>query len=82
MHYRGPRWRREREGDWKCTSENYGWKIPRTEEGNRYPGTGSTEGPKQDKPKQTTPRHTIIKMAKVKYKERILKAAREKQRVI
>ena len=33
-------------------------------------------------PKRPTPRHVIIKMAKVKDKERILKAAREKQRVI
>ena len=31
-------------------------------------------------PKRTTPRHIIIKMLKVKAKERILKAAREKQR--
>ena len=32
-------------------------------------------------PKRTTPRHIIIKMSKVKGRERILKAAREKQRV-
>ena len=32
-------------------------------------------------PKRPTPRHIIIKMPKVKYKERILKAAREKQLV-
>ena len=32
-------------------------------------------------PKRPTPRHVIIKMPKVKYKERILKAAREKQLV-
>ena len=32
-------------------------------------------------PKRTTPRHIIIKMPKVKDKERILKRAREKQRV-
>ena len=32
-------------------------------------------------PKRTTPRHIKIKMSKVKDKERILKAAREKQRV-
>ena len=38
--------------------------------------------PSQLDPKRTTPRHTIIKMPKVKDKERILKAAREKQRVI
>ena len=33
-------------------------------------------------PKRTTPRNLVIKMPKVKDKERILKAAREKQRVI
>ena len=32
-------------------------------------------------PKRPTPRHIIIKMSKVKDKERILKAAREKQLV-
>ena len=32
-------------------------------------------------PKRTTPKHIIIKMPKVKDKERILKAARERQRV-
>ena len=32
-------------------------------------------------PKRTTPRYIIIKMPKVKDKERIFKAAREKQRV-
>ena len=30
-------------------------------------------------PKKTTPRHNIIKMPKIKDKERTLKAAREKQ---
>ena len=46
----------------------------------KYPDIGSTEGPKQDKPKQTpTPKHIIVKMAKVK--EKIPKAAREKQRI-
>ena len=30
-------------------------------------------------PNKPTPRHIIIKMPKVKYKERILKGAREKQ---
>ena len=33
-------------------------------------------------PKRPTPRHIIIQMEKVKNKERILKAAREKQSVI
>ena len=33
-------------------------------------------------PKRPTPRHIIIKMTRLKDKERILKAAREKQVVI
>ena len=32
-------------------------------------------------PKRATPRHIIIKMPKVKVKEKILKATREKQRI-
>ena len=32
-------------------------------------------------PRRNTPRHIVIKMAKIKNKERILKAAREKQKV-
>ena len=37
--------------------------------------------PKRLNPKRPTPRHIIIKMAKVTDKERILKAIREKQSV-
>ena len=37
--------------------------------------------PNKMDPKRYPPRHIIIKMPKVKDKERILKAAREKQRV-
>ena len=32
-------------------------------------------------PRRNMPRHTLIKLTKTKYKERILKAAREKQQV-
>ena len=56
--------------------------FPKPKEGNRYSGTGRTEGPKQDDTKQTHTKHIVIKMSKVKQKERILKAAREEQRVI
>ena len=37
--------------------------------------------PNEMKPKRPTPKHIIIKMSKVKHKERILKAPREKQLV-
>ena len=37
--------------------------------------------PQRMKPKRNTPRHTVIKMAKIKDKDRILKAAREKKQI-
>ena len=37
--------------------------------------------PKKLDPRRNTPRHTIIKLPKIKDKERILKAARGKERV-
>ena len=43
----------EREGDRKYIWRHHGWKLPRSKGGNRYPGTGNTEGPKQDESKQT-----------------------------
>ena len=35
----------------------------------------------QMNPRRKTPRHTLIKLSKIKYKEKILKAAREKQQI-
>ena len=37
--------------------------------------------PKKLEPRRKTPRHIIITLAKIKYKERILEAAREKETV-
>ena len=39
------------------------------------------QSPLQDNPWRNKPRHTLIKLTKIKHKERILKAAREKQQV-
>ena len=33
-------------------------------------------------PRRNTPRHILIKLSKIKYKEKLLKAAREKQQII
>ena len=73
-HNRGHRRKTEREGDQKCSWRNDGWKLPKPEEGNRFPDIGGIESWKK---KGLTPRYDIIKMAK--NKEWILKAAREKQ---
>ena len=32
-------------------------------------------------PRRNTPRHILIKLSKIKYKEQILKAAKEKQQI-
>ena len=37
--------------------------------------------PYNTNPRRNTPRHILIKLTKTKHKERILKAAREKQKV-
>ena len=37
--------------------------------------------PNRINPKQNTPRHTLIKLTKIKHKEQMLKAAREKQQI-
>ena len=37
--------------------------------------------PNKINPRQNTPRHILIKLTKIKHKEQILKAAREKQQV-
>ena len=54
-------------------------KFPESEEEKRYPGTRSTEGHNQDEPRLTL-ENIIMNMTKVK--ERILKGAREKHRVV
>ena len=37
--------------------------------------------PYRKNPKKSTPRHILIKLSKIKYKEKILKAARENQQI-
>ena len=37
--------------------------------------------PNRRKPRQNTPRHILIKLTKIRHKEQILKAAREKQQI-
>ena len=73
---RAPRRRRKSKEAWKRVWRNYDWKLSKPE-GDRYPGSGSTEGSKQNESKRPTPRHISVKTVKVQ--ERILKASREKE---
>ena len=82
MHYRGPRRRRERKkGPKKIFEEiiaenfpNKGKKIVnQVQEAQRVPG--------RINPRRNIPRRIVIKMTKIKDKDKILKATREKQQI-
>lgn len=68
-HYRGPRKIKEREGHEKFKSWNFEWKLWEPEY-SRYPGTESTESPKQMNSKDL--HQDIIKMAKFKTAKKYL----------
>ena len=80
-NYRGPRRRREKKGTEKIFEEiivenfsNMGKQIVKqVQETQRVPY--------RINPRRNTPRHMLIKLSKVTYKEKILKAAREKQQI-
>ena len=42
---------------------------------------GAQRIPYRINPRRNTPRHILVKLSKVKYKEKILKATREKQEI-
>ena len=49
--------------------------------GNSHPNSKNPGGAKQDKPKVKHPKTHINQLTKIKHKEQILKAAREKQQI-
>ena len=82
MKYRGPRGRREKKGTEKIfeeiTVDNFtsiGKEIVKeVQEVQRVPYRINL--------RRNMPRHILLKLSKIKYKEKILKAAREKQQII
>ena len=80
MNYRGPRRRREK-GTEKIFEDiivenfpNMGKEIVnQVQEAQRIPY--------RINPRRNTPRHILIKISKIKHKEKLLKAAREKQQI-
>ena len=77
MNYRGSRRRREKERVWEKFWRDYSWKFP-------HHGKGNSQVhriPYRINPTRSMPRHILIKLTKTKHKERLLKAAREKQQV-
>ena len=82
LNYRDAR-RRTAARNWKLIWTNNEGELPQSGEGNNFQEVQEAQRvPKKLDSKRNTPRHTIIKLPKIKYKERILKEARRKERVI
>ena len=78
---RGPGGIRKKERHWENFWRNYSWKLPQHGKGNSQSSPRSTENPLQDKTKEKHIETHINQANKIKQKERILKATREKQQV-
>ena len=76
-NHRSPRRRRQKERPWENTWGDNSWKrkemFTHIQETQRVPN--------RINPRWNTPRHILIKLTKIKHKEQILKAAREKQQI-
>ena len=81
LNYRGPRRRREKERVWENFWRDYSWDFPNMRKERVNQAQEAQRVPYRIKPRRNTPRHILIKLKKIKHKERILKAAREKQQV-
>ena len=79
-YYRGARRRRERRGQKKIFEEIIAENFPNM---GKEPLTQIQEAqvPYKINPRRNTPRHILIKLTKIKDKEKILKAAREKRQI-
>ena len=82
LHYRGPRRRREREkGHEKIFEEIIVENFPSMGKEIVNQVQEAQRVPYRINPRRNTSRHKLIRLSKNKYKEKILKAAREKQQI-
>ena len=82
LNHRSARRRREIPRNQKLIWKNNGGELPQSGKADRLQEVQEAQRvPKKLDPKRNTPRHIIIKLPKIKDKERILKAARGKERV-
>ena len=81
LNYRGPRRRREKKEYEKIFEEIIVESFPNMEKEIVNQVQEALRVPYRINPRRNPPRHILIKLTKTKYKERILKAAREKEQV-
>ena len=79
IHNRNSRRREKEKGIEKLSEEIMAENFPNLKKETNIQIQETQRAPNKLNSKRPTPRHIIIKMAKVKDKERILKAAKEKQ---
>ena len=80
-NYRGPKRRREKERSEKIFEEVRVENFPNMGKEIVTQVQESQRVPHRINPRRNTPRHMLIKLTKIKFKEKILKAAREKQKI-
>ena len=81
LNYRGPRRRRQKKGYEKNFEEIIVENFPNMEKELVKQVQEAQKVPYRINPRRNTPGHILIKLTKTKHKERILKAARERQQV-
>ena len=80
-NYRGPRRGREKKRAWENIWGDYSWKFPQEEKEIVNQVQKAQRVPHRINSRRNMWRHILVKLKKTKHKERILKAAREKQQV-
>ena len=80
LNYRGPRGRRAKERSEKIFEEIIVENFPNMGKEIVTQVQEEHKVPYRINPRKNTPRHILIKLTKIKFKEKILKAAREKQK--
>ena len=77
MNYKCARRRREKKGTEKIFEESIVEKFPNMRKEMVNQVQEAQRVPYRINPRRSMPRHILIKLSKIKYKENILKAARE-----
>ena len=80
-HYRGIRKRRREKGTQSVIEEVIAENVPSLGKEIVSQAMEVHRSPNTRDPRKTTPRHIIIKMAKINDKDRLLKAARERNKI-
>ena len=80
-NHKSPRRRRQKERPWENTWGDNSWKFPKMRKEIATQVQETQRVPNRINTRWNTPRYILVKLTKIKHKEQILKAAREKQQI-